>query len=141
MQRHRRRHKRIRTTSTEAPAAAAARGDGAAREETESEHLELGMAERLDEKRFQVQNPPCSLVALRLQLSNNQANSFFCLGYYGCIVTKNNNTFGLLYYVLDLRSLKLARFFVCKGIYNMTIMTDRRLLFWQTFSPFMVVCS
>ncbi|KAI8421333.1 hypothetical protein MSG28_008351, partial [Choristoneura fumiferana] len=51
--RHRRRHKRIRTTSTEAPAAAAARGDAGVREETESEHLELGMAERLDEKRFQ----------------------------------------------------------------------------------------
>ncbi|KAI8421334.1 hypothetical protein MSG28_008351, partial [Choristoneura fumiferana] len=57
--RHRRRHKRIRTTSTEAPAAAAARGDAGVREETESEHLELGMAERLDEKRFQVYRQRC----------------------------------------------------------------------------------
>lgn len=43
-QKHRRRHRRLRTTTTEAPAS---------REDIEAEHLELGMAERLDEHRFQ----------------------------------------------------------------------------------------
>lgn len=46
-ERHRRRHRRLRTTTTErAPIALG-------REDPEAEHLELGMAERLDEKRFQ----------------------------------------------------------------------------------------
>ncbi|CAG9787523.1 unnamed protein product [Diatraea saccharalis] len=62
-QKHRRRHRRLRTTTTtEAPGG----GEGpspspdpapvpahAAPEDTEAEHLELGMAERLDETRFQ----------------------------------------------------------------------------------------
>lgn len=48
-ERHRRRHRRLRTT-TERPGAAAA---APAREDSEAEHLELGMAERLDERRFQ----------------------------------------------------------------------------------------
>ncbi|XP_063827715.1 uncharacterized protein LOC135077049 isoform X2 [Ostrinia nubilalis] len=45
-QKHRRRHRRPRTTTTEAPGAPE-------REDAEAEHLELGMAERLDERRFQ----------------------------------------------------------------------------------------
>ncbi|CAH2981568.1 unnamed protein product [Chilo suppressalis] len=56
-QKHRRRHRRLRTTTTEAPAAAGA-AVAAGRvpsppEDAEAEHLELGMAERLDEARFQ----------------------------------------------------------------------------------------
>ncbi|KPI99539.1 Osteonectin [Papilio xuthus] len=47
-ERHRRRHRRLRTTTTEMPQRPAP-----PREEAEAEHLELGMAERLDERRFQ----------------------------------------------------------------------------------------
>ncbi|KAJ8718747.1 hypothetical protein PYW07_016303 [Mythimna separata] len=49
-ERHRRKHRRLRTTTTERPGAADA---APAREDAEAEHLELGMAERLDERRFQ----------------------------------------------------------------------------------------
>jgi hypothetical protein len=47
-QKHRRRHRRLRTTTTEAPR------EALQPEDAEAEHLELGMAERLDERRFQV---------------------------------------------------------------------------------------
>ncbi|KAF9798406.1 hypothetical protein SFRURICE_003052 [Spodoptera frugiperda] len=50
-ERHRRRHRRIRTTTTERPAPAEVAVP--VREDSEAEHLELGMAERLDERRFQ----------------------------------------------------------------------------------------
>ncbi|CAH2085911.1 unnamed protein product [Euphydryas editha] len=50
----RRRHRRLRTTTTTEPAMlAAARLFPAAARADESEHLELGMAERLDEQKFQ----------------------------------------------------------------------------------------
>ncbi|KAJ8724692.1 hypothetical protein PYW08_016166 [Mythimna loreyi] len=49
-ERHRRKHRRLRTTTTERPGAPDA---APVREDSEAEHLELGMAERLDEKRFQ----------------------------------------------------------------------------------------
>jgi len=49
VQKHRRRHRRLRTTTTERPTSAGLpRGDI-----SESEHLENGMAESLDERRFQ----------------------------------------------------------------------------------------
>lgn len=42
--------------------------DGSPRGDAESEHIELGMAERLDEKRFQVQTPWYSELALCINL-------------------------------------------------------------------------
>ncbi|KAF9405926.1 hypothetical protein HW555_013522 [Spodoptera exigua] len=50
-ERHRRRHRRLRTTTTERPAPPELAVP--VREDSEAEHLELGMAERLDERRFQ----------------------------------------------------------------------------------------
>ncbi|XP_026727081.1 SPARC [Trichoplusia ni] len=50
-ERHRRRHRRLRTTSTERPTQPELAAP--VREDSEAEHLELGMAERLDERRFQ----------------------------------------------------------------------------------------
>lgn len=45
-------HRRLRTTTTERPRNIEV--SMPVREDIEAEHLELGMAERLDEKRFQV---------------------------------------------------------------------------------------
>lgn len=50
-QKHRRRHRRLRTTTTESPFKKET--FAAPSEDTEAEHLELGMAERIDERRFQ----------------------------------------------------------------------------------------
>ncbi|XP_052749543.1 SPARC [Galleria mellonella] len=54
-ERHRRRHKRLRTTTTTTERAGAAEEAAAATDldDLEAEHLELGMAERLDEKKYQ----------------------------------------------------------------------------------------
>ncbi|XP_049870565.1 SPARC [Pectinophora gossypiella] len=54
-EKHRRRHRRLRTTTVR-PGTSAGLGDAPAavvREDAEAEHLELGMSERLDERRFQ----------------------------------------------------------------------------------------
>lgn len=65
MQKHRRRHRRLRKTTPRPDSPAEGGGEAEreevpevpvfmGREDTEAENLELGMVERLDEKRFQV---------------------------------------------------------------------------------------